>query len=321
MNPTADETATPRPGTTHPRLARERALKVLFAADVRRVDARKLLDEVETHEKDLELLDELEPDQEQVEGDEDLQFELKRRRRLPLDDYTRLLVDGVASRQRQIDDLLGEVADNWQVQRMPSVDRNLLRLGIYELAEQGTPDAVVIDEAVSLAVAFAGEKAQSFVNGVLEAVRKKIVAGEVDLTPPEPPEPVEDVTDDEGFADDDDVGPDTAGTDQAPADGVAADDDEHVAEPDVTTDDVDEVDTAAQEAYDLALDLLEAEGPLDQFDDTSGYDEGGDPDDLDEDLRFEDVSFDDFDDDLDLDDGGDDEPTPDELRDAGDALW
>lgn len=280
MTQVTDEPANQRPGTTHPRLARERALKVLFAADVRRVDARKLLDEVETHEPDLELLDELEPDQAQVEGDEDLQLELTRRRRLPLDDYTRLLVDGVASRQRQIDDLLGEVADNWQVHRMPSVDRNLLRLGIYELAEQDTPDAVVIDEAVSLAVAFAGDKAQSFVNGVLEAVRKKKVAGEVDLTPPPPPEPEPaDPASDASSAVEESDGDDRR--DAAPAAapvGVDADvavDEEHVAEPEVTTEDVDEVDVAAQEAYDLALDLLEAEGPLDehQFDDRPEPDE------------------------------------------------
>jgi transcription antitermination factor NusB len=312
-----DETANQRPGTTHPRLARERALKVLFAADVRRVDPRRLLDEVETHEPDLELLDELEPDQQQVERDEDLQLELTRRRRLPLDDYTRLLVDGVASRQRQIDELLGSVADNWQVRRMPSVDRNLLRLGIYELAEQDTPHAVVIDEAVSLAVAFAGDKAQSFVNGVLEAVRKKVVAGEVDLTPPPPPPPSTPGSSTATSGDEVEA-PDVEPTDgpavgSAQGEAVAAAE-EHVTEPDVASADLSadlaEVDTAAQEAYDLALDLLEADGPL------TGFDDGDNPDDLD-DERFEDVALDEVDEhelagaDLDTSD----------LRDEDDALW
>lgn len=248
---------TPRPGTTHPHLARERALKVLFAADVRGVDPRLLLDEVETHPADLELLDELEPDQEQVAGDEELQLELTRRSRLPLDDYTRLLVDGVAARRPAIDQLLGEVADRWAVQRMPVVDRNLLRLAIYELAEQDTPHAVVIDEAVSLAIAFAGEKARSFVNGVLETVRQQIVAGEVELTPTPEPEP-------EAGGEGADEGAEPASSTDEDRAGETIDD---------------EVDESTQEAYDLALDLLDAEGPLtdDQPDDDVAADEDPGP--------------------------------------------
>lgn len=230
----------PRPGTTHPHLARERALKVLFAADVRGVDPRVLLDEVATHPADLELLDELEPDQEQVAGDDDLQLELTRRSRLPVDDYTRLLVDGVAARRPAIDRLLGEVADRWAVQRMPVVDRNLLRLAIYELAEQDTPHPVVIDEAVSLAIAFAGDKARGFVNGVLETVRQQVVAGEVELTLTPTPDPGGDAT--------------SAG---ALHEGDEAD----------VVDEADELDEAAHEAYDLALDLLDAEeSPADDED-------------------------------------------------------
>lgn len=255
MTDDVERDETPRPGTTHPHLARERALKVLFAADVRGMDPRVLLDEVATHPADLDLLDELEPDQEQVAGDEDLQLELNRRSRLPVDDYTRLLVDGVAARRPAIDRLLGEVADRWAVQRMPVVDRNLLRLAIYELAEQDTPHPVVIDEAVSLAIAFAGEKARSFVNGVLETVRQRVVAGEVELQlTPEPPEPSGDAP-----AESAEHGPSTGGgvdTDEAP------------------TSSDEEVDEGAQEAYDLALDLLDAEGPLvDEHDDDPAADD------------------------------------------------
>lgn len=293
MNDTASDhvAAAPRPGTAHPHLARERALKVLFAADVRGVDPRVLLDEVETHPADLELLDELEPDEEQVAGDRELQFELTRRRRLPLDDYTRTLVEGVAARGPAIDALLGEVADRWQVQRMPAVDRNLLRLAVYELSEQDTPHAVVIDEAVSLAIAFAGEKARSFVNGVLETVRQRVAAGEVELTlTPEPAEPTVPVRDE-----DEELEP-----------GEVAED---VTEPDLTTDTVEEVDEAAQQAYDLALDLLDAEGPLDPWDDAT------DPMDADEvsdgeDTRFEQVPLDEL---AALEDPEDD--------DEDDALW
>jgi N utilization substance protein B len=57
---------------------------------------------------------------------------------------------------------------------MPVVDRNVLRLGIYEMAELGTPPAVVIDEAIELARQFSGEESVSFINGVLDAVRREI---------------------------------------------------------------------------------------------------------------------------------------------------
>ncbi len=295
-------TDAPRPGTTHPHLARERALKVLFAADVRGVDPRVLLDEVATRPADLELLDELEPDQEQVAGDEELQLELTRRRRLPLDDYTRDLVAGVAARRSAIDDVLGEVADRWPVHRMPALDRNLLRLAVYELAEQDTPDAVVIDEAVSLAIAFAGEKARGFVNGVLETVRQQVVAGEVSLTVTAvaaEDAPVSGSDDDPSEPTDVDV---AAASRQDDLDG--ADDVDDVDD----LDDIEEVDPAAQEAYDLALDLLDGEGDFDAWGDTSA----------DDDDRFADVSLDD--EDLD-DDLAEQLGLDDELRDEDDALW
>jgi N utilization substance protein B len=246
-----DTPAAPRPGTTHPHLARERALKVLFAADVRGVDPRVLVDEVATHPEDLELLDELEPDQDQVEGDEELQLELKRRRRLPLDDYTRALVSGVASRRPSIDEVLGDVADRWPVPRMPVVDRNLLRLAVYELAEQDTPNAVVIDEAVALAIAFAGEKARGFVNGVLETVRQQVVAGDVTLLVEEPaPEPA--VPDDPDEADETAADVDGATTDTTEPEGEEAD--------------------AADEAYTLALGLLDGDEDLDDWADEDNVD-------------------------------------------------
>ncbi len=183
MPSTDERNDTPRPGTHHPHLARERALKLLFQADVRGVDPRELLVKFDRQRGSLELLDELEPDEDQVARDEDLQVELTRRRRMPLDDYTRTLVEGVAQHKASIDALLGEVAERWAVRRMPAVDRNLLRLAIYELAEQDTPHAVVIDEAVSLAGGFAGEKARPFVNGILETVRQGVAKGEITLTP------------------------------------------------------------------------------------------------------------------------------------------
>ena len=63
---------------------------------------------------------------------------------------------------------------NWKLERMPIVDRNILRLGIYEMSRQDTPAAVVIDEALELARQFSGEESVAFINGVLDAVHKEI---------------------------------------------------------------------------------------------------------------------------------------------------
>lgn len=197
--------APPRPGTVHPHLARERALKVLFQADVRGEDPRVVLDRVAATAGALELLDELEPDEEQVAGDAELQQELTRRRRLPLDVYTRDLVGGVAAHRHAIDAVLEDVAERWTVTRMPVVDRNLLRLAVYELAGQDTPPAVVIDEAVALARGFAGERARPFVNGVLETIRQRVRSGAFELGAPvaieEPHDDPATLTDDEALTD------------------------------------------------------------------------------------------------------------------------
>lgn len=89
-----------------------------------------------------------------------------------LDDYARSLVSGVAEHIDEIDALLDEHAHGWTVSRMSVVDRNVLRLGVYELLhEQETPPAVVIDEAVELAKDLSSDESPRFVNGVLSGVR------------------------------------------------------------------------------------------------------------------------------------------------------
>src|SRR5690606_9154183 len=81
------------------------------------------------------------------------------------------LVGGTVERMADIDRLLEEASTNWRLDRMPVVDRLILRLGIYELVyEQTTPPAVVIDEALELARRFSTEEAVPFVNGVLDAI-------------------------------------------------------------------------------------------------------------------------------------------------------
>jgi len=84
-------------------------------------------------------------------------------------DFAITLVRGVIARIEELDGRLVEQADNWRLDRMAAVDRNLLRLALYELLfEKETPCAVVIDEAVEIAKRFGSERSSQFVNGVLD---------------------------------------------------------------------------------------------------------------------------------------------------------
>ncbi|MGD1148320.1 MAG: transcription antitermination factor NusB [Thermoanaerobaculaceae bacterium] len=79
------------------------------------------------------------------------------------------LARGVISRLAELDAHLVDQADNWRLERMAAVDRNILRLAIYELIFAGdTPPVVVIDEAVEIAKRFGSERSSQFVNGVLD---------------------------------------------------------------------------------------------------------------------------------------------------------
>jgi N utilization substance protein B len=90
--------------------------------------------------------------------------------------FARELVAGVAARSAELDLLVGAHARNWRVSRMAAVDRNVLRLAVYELCETDTPVAVVIDEAVDLARRFGSDTSASFVNGILDAVAREVRA-------------------------------------------------------------------------------------------------------------------------------------------------
>ena len=89
--------------------------------------------------------------------------------------FARSLFEGTLDELTAIDQLVREQSKNWRVERMPAVDRNLLRLAIFELLRHPeTPPAVVIDEALELARKFSGEGSVEFVNGILDGVRKKL---------------------------------------------------------------------------------------------------------------------------------------------------
>jgi N utilization substance protein B len=87
--------------------------------------------------------------------------------------FARKLVHGTAEHQEEIDELIARQADNWRLERMPIVDRNVLRLAVYELLfAEDTPELVVVDEAIELAKKYGSEQSGRFVNGLLDGLLK-----------------------------------------------------------------------------------------------------------------------------------------------------
>jgi N utilization substance protein B len=88
------------------------------------------------------------------------------------------LAVGAQARADELDAAIAEAATHWRLDRIAPVDRTILRLGVYELvAETQTPAAVVLDEAVELAKRFGEEDSPAFVNGVLDAIRRRVRGG------------------------------------------------------------------------------------------------------------------------------------------------
>jgi N utilization substance protein B len=95
------------------------------------------------------------------------------------DAFAENLFRGVVEDLPAIDERIARNAEHWKIPRMPAVDRNILRLAVHEMLRTNTPPAVIIDEALELARRFAGEESVHFVNGVLDAVRRELIATEV----------------------------------------------------------------------------------------------------------------------------------------------
>jgi transcription antitermination protein NusB len=122
--------------------ARKRALDILFEADQRGLPVLELLSE------------------RQSLGE------------TPVPEYAAELVRGVVSHQPEIDNLISENAVDWTLERMPAVDRNVLRLGVYELLwADDVPDPVAISEAVLLVQDLSTDASPSFVNGLLARIK------------------------------------------------------------------------------------------------------------------------------------------------------
>lgn len=88
-------------------------------------------------------------------------------------DFARTLLAGVRKHRPEIDQLLIERADNWTLERMAVTDRNILRLGAFEMLHGGTPERVAINEAVELAKRYGTKQSPHFVNGVLDRFMHK----------------------------------------------------------------------------------------------------------------------------------------------------
>jgi len=87
--------------------------------------------------------------------------------------YSAWLVRGVTEKKTDIDGLIQGAAKNWRVARMGLIDRNILRLAVYEMLEEKTlVPAIIINEAVDIARSYSGDESAVFVNGVLDAIRK-----------------------------------------------------------------------------------------------------------------------------------------------------
>lgn len=97
-----------------------------------------------------------------------LQFLEARLKHQELIDFARSLIAGVRRNRGEVDEMLGKIAANWSLNRMAGTDRNVLRLGAYEILYTDTPGRVAINEAVELAKRFGSAQSAQFVNGILD---------------------------------------------------------------------------------------------------------------------------------------------------------
>ena len=129
-------------------LAREHALKILYQTEITRQPLEAAMDAYwrEEPNKDVEIVE-----------------------------YAKLLSHGVLSNLKAIDDKISDYATNWQLTRMAVIDRNILRMGLFELKynSDNIPPKVAINEAVELAKKYGDMESSKFVNGILDKIHKK----------------------------------------------------------------------------------------------------------------------------------------------------
>lgn len=136
--------------------ARELAMQMLFLVDMNRdVDDDAVLSMI----------------QERIDDEE-------------LQKFSWSLFSGTIRNRDELDAQIQKVAKNWSLKRMTTTDRNLLRLGAFELHHLDTPNSVVINEAIKLAKKFGTEKSSAFINGILDKLNKEAAHQPIDEAPP-----------------------------------------------------------------------------------------------------------------------------------------
>ena len=132
--------------------SREYALQMLYQADIRHVGYEQV-------------------QQEFWQAGESADKEVKA--------FANALFEGTSARRTEIDATIADYADNWNMKRMAVIDRNILRLGVFELLHQeDVPSKVCINEAIELAKRFGDADSSKFINGILDAIHKKTHARE-----------------------------------------------------------------------------------------------------------------------------------------------
>jgi transcription antitermination protein NusB len=133
--------------------SRKRALQVLFEWDMRRDSVDRAIE----HYYDTLYSEESET-------------------KPKVDRFMEELARGTVQQSAEIDKVIEERAQNWRLERMAVVDRNILRLAIFEMRQNTVPPAVIIDEALELARQFCNDESIPFINGVLDAIRRQALA-------------------------------------------------------------------------------------------------------------------------------------------------
>ena len=159
------------------RISREMAVQMLYQSDLGGSPLPQIF-----HNFDLaeyltrEELGEKKKDGQEPPSPEEERTEYMRRKRQAEEAFAfaQGLVTGTIDHREQVDALIREQADNWRLERMPPVDRNVLRLAVFEmLYETDTPKLVIVDEAIELAKKFGSEQSGRFVNGLLDGLLKQ----------------------------------------------------------------------------------------------------------------------------------------------------
>ncbi len=161
------------------RRAREMAMQMLYQQELGGSSSQQVFDH-------FDLGDYLAETELPEGGESDLGRRERRERVEESFAYARQLVEGTLAHGDAIDEVIRRQAENWRLERMPNIDRNILRIAVYEmLHEESVPKVVIVDEAIELAKKFGSESSGRFINGLLDGV----LQANRDTAPASPPAP------------------------------------------------------------------------------------------------------------------------------------